>query len=151
MVITAKQESLVVNSWNEMKDDAPTFALKFFLRLFEIIPSAVKRFSFLRDSDVPLEKNPKLKAHAMGVFVMTCEAATQLRRTGRVNVGANTSVNHLASVHFKAGIADVHFEVLKFALLETIKEAVPYMWSEELKEAWSQSYDHLVVAIKNEM
>ncbi|KAJ3670109.1 hypothetical protein LUZ60_010433 [Juncus effusus] len=151
MVITAKQEALVVNSWNEMKDDAPTFALKFFLRLFEIIPSAVKRFSFLRDSSLPLDKNPKLKAHAMGVFVMTCEAATQLRKTGRVDVGANTSVHHLASVHFKAGIADVHFEVLKFALLETIKEAVPYMWSEELKEAWSQSYDHLVVAIKNEM
>jgi hypothetical protein len=32
MVITAQQEALVVNSWNEMKDDAPTFALKFFLR-----------------------------------------------------------------------------------------------------------------------
>jgi hemoglobin-like flavoprotein len=43
------------------------------------------------------------------------------------------------------------FQVLKFALLETIKEAVPYMWSEELKEAWSESYDHLVLAIKNEM
>jgi hemoglobin-like flavoprotein len=42
-------------------------------------------------------------------------------------------------------------QVLKFALLETIKEAVPYMWSEELKEAWSESYDHLVVAIKNLM
>jgi hypothetical protein len=27
-------------------------------------------FSFLRDSDVPLEKNPKLKTHAMSVFVM---------------------------------------------------------------------------------
>jgi Globin len=39
-------------------------------RLFEIIPSAAKRFSFLRDSSVPLENNPKLKAHAMGVFVM---------------------------------------------------------------------------------
>jgi hypothetical protein len=32
MVITAQQEALVVSSWNEMKDDAPTFALKFFLR-----------------------------------------------------------------------------------------------------------------------
>jgi hypothetical protein len=32
MVITAKQESLVVSSWNEMKDDAPNFALKLYLR-----------------------------------------------------------------------------------------------------------------------
>jgi hemoglobin-like flavoprotein len=43
------------------------------------------------------------------------------------------------------------FQVLKFALLETIKEGVPYIWSEELKEAWSESYDQLVLAIKNEM
>ncbi|KAF3323950.1 class 1 non-symbiotic hemoglobin [Carex littledalei] len=85
------------------------------------------------------------------ILFKACEAATQLRRTGKVDLGANTTVKHLASVHFKAGIADVHFEVLKFALLETIKEAVPYMWSDELKEVWSESYDQLVLAIKNEM
>lgn len=39
-------------------------------RIFDIAPSASKLFSFLRDSDVPLEKNPKLKPHAMSVFVM---------------------------------------------------------------------------------
>jgi hypothetical protein len=39
-------------------------------RVFEIAPSAKQMFSFLRDSDVPLEKNPKLKTHAMSVFVM---------------------------------------------------------------------------------
>ena len=32
MVITARQEALVVSSWNEMKDDAPTFALKLYLK-----------------------------------------------------------------------------------------------------------------------
>ncbi|KAF3327905.1 non-symbiotic hemoglobin [Carex littledalei] len=108
MVITAKQEALIMDSWNEMKDDAPTFALKFFLRLFEIIPSATERFSFLRDSNLSLEKNRKLKAHAIYGGLRN---ATQLRRTGKVDVGANTSVEHLASVHFNAGIADVHFEV----------------------------------------
>lgn len=39
-------------------------------RIFEIAPSAQKLFSFLKDSDIPLEKNPKLKSHAMSVFVM---------------------------------------------------------------------------------
>lgn len=39
-------------------------------RIFEIAPSARKLFSFLKDSDVPLEKNPKLKTHAMSVFIM---------------------------------------------------------------------------------
>lgn len=32
MVITARQESLVVSSWNEMKDDALTYGLKLFLK-----------------------------------------------------------------------------------------------------------------------
>ncbi|XP_072988283.1 anaerobic nitrite reductase HB1-like [Typha latifolia] len=159
MAFTAEQEALIISSWNEMKDDAASFALKFFLRfmsvlnlyrLFEIIPSSAKRFSFLRDSDLSLEKNPKLKAHAMSVFVMTCESATQLRKTGKVSV-ANTTLKKLGATHFKAGITDVHFEVLKFALLETVKEAVPYMWSDELKDAWGIAYDHMVGAINSQM
>lgn len=39
-------------------------------RIFEIAPSAKQMFPFLRDSDVPLETNPKLKTHAVSVFVM---------------------------------------------------------------------------------
>lgn len=43
---------------------------EFFCRIFEIAPSAQKLFSFLKDSNVPLERNPKLKSHAVTVFVM---------------------------------------------------------------------------------
>jgi hemoglobin-like flavoprotein len=42
-------------------------------------------------------------------------------------------------------------QVTKFALLETIKEAVPEMWSPEMKKAWGEAYDQLVAAIKTEM
>jgi len=42
-------------------------------------------------------------------------------------------------------------KVTKFALLETIKEAVPEMWSPEMKNAWGEAYDQLVDAIKSEM
>lgn len=45
----------------------------------------------------------------------------------------------------------VHVQVTKFALLETIKEAVPEMWSPEMKNAWGEAYDQLVAAIKLEM
>lgn len=44
-----------------------------------------------------------------------------------------------------------NFQVTKFALLETIKEAVPEMWSPEMKNAWGEAYDQLVAAIKAEM
>ncbi|KAG5548023.1 hypothetical protein RHGRI_013651 [Rhododendron griersonianum] len=108
---TEEQEALVVKSWNSMKKNAGELSLKFFLRVFEIAPTAKKLFSFLRDSDVPLEQNPKLKPHAMTVFVM----------------------------------------VTKYALLETIKEAVPEMWSPEMKNAWGEAFDQLAAAIKAEM
>ncbi|GFY95069.1 hemoglobin 1 [Actinidia rufa] len=117
---TEEQEALVVKSWKSMKNNAGELSLKFFLEvhfclllfwIFEIAPSAKKLFTFLKDSDVPVEQNPKLKPHALTVFVM----------------------------------------VTKFALLETIKEAVPEMWSPEMKNAWGEAYDQLAAAIKNEM
>ncbi|TVT97538.1 hypothetical protein EJB05_57201, partial [Eragrostis curvula] len=113
-------------------------------RIFEIAPSAKQMFSFLRDSDVPLEKNPKLKTHAMSVFVMTCEAAAQLRKAGKVTV-RDTTLKRLGASHVKYG-------VVRFALLETIKEAVPAdMWRQEMNDAWTEAYNQLVVAIKLEM
>jgi hypothetical protein len=69
-----------------MKKDSANLGLRFFLKYVYVIgrstaprsngrrapsaPSAKQMFSFLRDSDVPLEKNPKLKTHAMSVFVV---------------------------------------------------------------------------------
>ncbi|KAK6240521.1 Globin - like 2 [Theobroma cacao] len=149
-VFTEEQEALVVKSWSVMKKNAAELGLKFFLKIFEIAPSAQKLFSFLRDSNVPLDQNPKLKPHAMSVFVMTCESAVQLRKAGKVTV-RESSLKKLGAVHFKYGVVDEHFEVTKFALLETIKEAVPEMYTAEMKNAWGEAYDRLVAAIKMEM
>ncbi|CAL9149267.1 unnamed protein product, partial [Musa hybrid cultivar] len=57
-------EALVLKSWSVMKKDAADVGLKFFLRIFEVAPSTSRLFSFLRDTDVPLDKNAKLKSHA---------------------------------------------------------------------------------------
>ncbi|XP_016448353.1 anaerobic nitrite reductase MHB1-like [Nicotiana tabacum] len=147
---TEEQEALVLKSWDSMKKNAGEWGLKLFLKIFEIAPSAKKLFSFLKDSNVPLEQNAKLKPHAKSVFVMTCEAAVQLRKAGKVVVRDST-LKKLGAAHFKYGVADEHFEVTKFALLETIKEAVPDMWSVDMKNAWGEAFDQLVNGIKTEM
>uniref|UniRef100_F6I3X7 Globin domain-containing protein n=1 Tax=Vitis vinifera TaxID=29760 RepID=F6I3X7_VITVI len=41
----------------------------------------------------------------------------------------DSTLKKLGVVHYKSGVLDEHYEVTKFALLETIKEAVPEMWS----------------------
>ncbi|XP_050234460.1 non-symbiotic hemoglobin 1 [Mercurialis annua] len=149
-VFTEEQEALVVESWKIMKKNSADLGLKFFLKIFEIAPSAKKLFPFLKDSDVPVEQNPKLKPHAMSVFIMTCESAVQLRKAGKVTV-RESSLKKLGAIHFKYGVVDEHFEVTKFALLETIKEAVAEIWSPNMKKAWGEAYDQLVAAIVSEM
>ncbi|MBA0844713.1 hypothetical protein Goarm_023177, partial [Gossypium armourianum] len=108
-VFTEEQEALVVKSWTVMKKNAAELGLKLFLKIFEIAPSAKKLFSFLRDSNVPLEQNTKLKPHAMSVFVMTCESAVQLRKAGKVTV-RESNLKKLGATHFKYGVVDEHFE-----------------------------------------
>ncbi|XP_022944053.1 plastid division protein PDV2-like [Cucurbita moschata] len=149
-VFTEQQEALVVKSWGVMKKNAADLALKLFLKIFEIAPSVKNLFSFLRDSKVPLEQNTKLKPHALSVFTMTCESAVQLRKGG-IAAAKETTLKRLGASHLKYGVVDEHFEVLKYALLETIKEGIPEMWSVEMKEAWAEAYDQLVSAIKAEM
>ncbi|KAJ1263675.1 hypothetical protein BS78_09G204100 [Paspalum vaginatum] len=151
-VFGEEQEALVLSAWGAMKGDSASLAVKFFLRIFEIAPGAKQMFSFLRDAgdDAPLENHPKLKAHAVTVFVMACESATQLRNTGDVKVREAT-LKRLGATHVKAGVADAHFEVVKTALVDTIRDAVPDMWTPEMKAAWEDAYDQLAAAIKEEM
>ncbi|KAH6766073.1 hemoglobin 1 [Perilla frutescens var. hirtella] len=80
----------------------------------------------------------------------TCEASLQLRKAKKVVI-RDSSLKKLGAIHFKYVVVDVHFEVTKYALLETIKEVVGEMWSPEMKKAWSVAYDHLVAAIKTQM
>ncbi|RWR91940.1 Non-symbiotic hemoglobin [Cinnamomum micranthum f. kanehirae] len=150
VVFTEKQEALVKESWELMKLNIPDLSLQFFTTILEIAPAAKGMFSFLKDSDVVPQNNPKLKAHAVKVFKMTCEAAIQLREKGEVVV-AETTLKNLGSVHVKKGVVDAHFEVVKEALLRTIKDAVGKKWSEEMAVAWAEAYDHLAAAIKAEM
>ncbi|WKA01392.1 hypothetical protein VitviT2T_019674 [Vitis vinifera] len=111
-----------------MKKNAGELGLKLFLKIFEIVSSAKKLFSFLKDSKVSLEKNPKLKSHAMTFFVQACESVVQHRKGGKVTVRDST-LKKLGVDHYKSGVLDKRYEVIKFALLETIKEVVPKMWS----------------------
>ncbi|GMI84838.1 NON-SYMBIOTIC HAEMOGLOBIN 2, ARABIDOPSIS HEMOGLOBIN 2, HEMOGLOBIN 2, phytoglobin2, haemoglobin 2 [Hibiscus trionum] len=151
MGFTEKQEALVKESWEVLKQDIPHFSLLFFSLILEIAPAAKNMFSFLRDSPEIPHNNPKLKAHAVKVFKMTCESAIQLREKGEVVV-ADTTLNYLGAVHVNSGVIDPHFEVVKEALLRTLKEAMgEEKWSEDMKAAWAEAYDQLAAAIKAEM
>ncbi|KAE9465361.1 hypothetical protein C3L33_02735, partial [Rhododendron williamsianum] len=150
MVFSEKQEALVKESWEVMKQNIPEFSLRFFTLILEIAPAAKSMFSFLKDTDEIPQNNPKLKSHAVKVFKMTCESAIQLREKGEVVV-SETTLKYLGSIHLQKGVIDPHFEVVKEALLRTVREAVGGKWNEEMKGAWGEAYDQLAMAIKAEM
>ncbi|CAK9316998.1 unnamed protein product [Citrullus colocynthis] len=150
MDFTEKEEGLVKESWEVLKKDLPLYSLHFFAQILEIAPAAKGMFSFSRDSEEIPQNNPKLKAHALKVFKMTCEAAIQLKEKGEVIV-SETTLQYLGSVHLRNGVIDPHFEVVKEALLRTVKEGVGEKWSDEMGKAWTRAYDHLASAIKAEM
>ncbi|KAJ7556139.1 hypothetical protein O6H91_05G070600 [Diphasiastrum complanatum] len=62
------QGQIVKESSQILKPNMAETSIKFLLNIFEIAPAAIGMFSFLRDSSVPLEKNAKLKAHALIIF-----------------------------------------------------------------------------------
>ncbi|GAA0185316.1 hypothetical protein LIER_32604 [Lithospermum erythrorhizon] len=110
MDFTEKQEALVKDSWQVMKQNIPELSLRCFNLVLEIAPAAKNMFSFLKDSDEIPQNNPKLKAHAVKVFKMTCESAVQLREKGEVAI-PETTLKSLGSVHVQKGVIDPHFEI----------------------------------------
>jgi hemoglobin-like flavoprotein len=143
-------EILVKQSWELLKKDTTTNAVIFFTNIFEIAPAAKDLFPFVKNSTVPYEQNAKLKQHATLVFKMTGDAAVQLGEKGVLEV-LEPVLKKLATKHVTAGVVDAHFEVVKAALLKTIKERLPELWSTELNQAWADAYDALAGAIKIEM
>nr|Q42665.3 RecName: Full=Hemoglobin A [Casuarina glauca]CAA54774.1 haemoglobin [Casuarina glauca] len=150
MALTERQEALLKQSWEVLKQNIPGHSLRLFALIIEAAPESKYVFSFLKDSNEIPENNPKLKAHAAVIFKTICESATELRQKGQA-VWDNNTLKRLGSIHLKNKITDPHFEVMKGALLGTIKEAVKENWSDEMGCAWTEAYNQLVATIKAEM
>ncbi|KAK9061308.1 hypothetical protein SSX86_018488 [Deinandra increscens subsp. villosa] len=150
MDFSEKQEALVKESWEVMKKDIPTLSLYLYTMILEIAPEVKGLFSFLKDTNEIPKNNAKLRAHAVIVFKMVCEAAIQLRGKGEVVISGST-LKLLGSVHLKKGITDPQFEVVKEALIRTVEKGMGERCNEEMKDAWSEAYNHLAAAIKTEM
>jgi len=149
-VYSKDSEQLVKKSWEILKKDAQRNGINFFRKVFEIAPGAKAMYSFMRDSTIPFEENPKVKNHARSVFLMTGDAAVQLGEKGVYQV-MDSRLQKLAATHNNAGVTDDQFEIVKEAILYAIEMGVPELWSPELKSAWGEAYDTLAAAVKAEM
>lgn len=149
-VYSKESEELVKKSWEILKKDAQRNGINFFRKVFEIAPGAKAMYSFMRDSTIPFEENPKVKNHARSVFLMTGEAAVQLGEKGTYQA-LDSRLQKLAATHIKAGVTDDQFEIVKAAILYAVEMGVPELWSPKLKSAWGDAYDQIADAVKAEM
>ncbi|BBM98175.1 hypothetical protein MPTK1_1g11430 [Marchantia polymorpha subsp. ruderalis] len=148
------EAELVKASWEMFKKDSIGNALIFFKKIFEVAPDMRDLFPFTQDYTLPLEKNYKLKAHALLVFKLTGDAAVQLGEHGSIE-SLHPKLIDLGKKHLGYGVLLEHFVVVRTALLHTIEGAVPADWTAEQKNAtthaWSRAYDELVAVMQAEM
>ncbi|XP_054787429.1 non-symbiotic hemoglobin 2-like [Prosopis cineraria] len=136
-----KEEALIKSSWEDLTKNFPTFSFHFFTLLVELAPPLKDLFPFLKGSSNVPKKNPQLEAQALKVFKLTFDSAIQLREKGEVVI-ADPTLKQLSSVHVQKGVIDAHFEVVKEALLKTVKEAAgAAKWSDDLNNAWAKAHD----------
>nr|QAX32759.1 leghemoglobin [Ononis spinosa] len=146
MGYTENQLVLVNGSLESIKQNLPQYSVLFYTFILEKAPAAKGMFSFLKDT-AGVQHSPQLQAHAEKVFGMVSDSAAQLLAKGEVVLGDAT----LGAVHIQKGVVGPHFEVVKEALLKTVKEAAGGKWSEELSNAWEVAYDELAATIKKAM
>ncbi|KAK7274941.1 hypothetical protein RIF29_16043 [Crotalaria pallida] len=151
MVAFSEQQAVLVkSSWEEFNSNIPKYTHRFFTLVVEIAPATKDLFSFLKGSNEVPQNNPDLQqAHGVKFFKLVYEAAIQLQDKGEVATDA--TLKNLGAVHVAKGVIEPYFEVVKKALLETIKEVVGNKWTDELGNAWVVAYDELAIVIKKEM
>lgn len=60
-------------------------------------------------------------------------------------------INHDITISFKLGFHVYNGQVVKEALLRTVRDGMGEKWSEDMNTAWGVAYDRLADAIKAEM
>eukprot|EP00249_Psilotum_nudum_P009811 c22169_g1_i1 orf=156-377(+) len=57
----------------------------------------------------------------------------------------------MASTHLKKHVVEEHYDVVKYCLMKTLEEGLPQgMWTKDMKGAWVEAYEALVLAIQVE-
>ncbi|KAK8965742.1 Non-symbiotic hemoglobin 2 [Platanthera guangdongensis] len=132
-------------------------------------------FSFFLSAPPLLFSSPLLT----NPLLQTCNSAVQLQENGHLAL-PDDALKKLGLIHLEGGVKDSHFEVLRAdsayyalhnvvgnlncpssfgfvmqvmreALLATVREAAGDQWSDELSMAWAAAYDKLAYAIKMRM
>src|SRR5262245_48752938 len=120
-----EQKRLVENSWKQVAPIADAAAKIFYLRLFEIDPSARKLF---RATDMVAQRKKLLQTLSFAI-------------SGLGDLDALASkVEDLGRRHAGYGVTDAHYESVGAALLWTLEQGLGQAWTPAVAAAWTELY-----------
>ncbi|XZG69858.1 globin family protein [Chitinibacteraceae bacterium HSL-7] len=132
MSLTARQISLIRDSFSKVEPMAEQASALFYQRLFEYAPEV--RTLFKR----PLPEQGKMLMVALKAAVQGLDDLEQL-----VPV-----LHRLAAQHVKYGVQPEHYTPVGNALLWTLKTGLGPHWHPELRQAWVDVYRLIAHTIK---
>jgi hemoglobin-like flavoprotein len=123
-MMTPEQIELVQNSFAKIRPAAPKVAKLFYSRLFQVAPQVRPMFPENMD-----EQGKKL----MAILGTAVQSLTNLPALIPV-------LEKLAQTHLEYGVEAAHYDVVGEVLLWTLEQGLGDHFTEEVKEAWGQTY-----------
>lgn len=122
--MTPEQIELVQSTWDAVKPDADTVAELFYQRLFELDTSLKPLFK----GDMK-EQGKKL----MATLNLAVASLTKLEEI-------QPAVQALGRRHVEYGVPDESYQTVGQALLDTLAKGLGEAFTDDVKEAWTQTY-----------
>ncbi|QDT58780.1 Bacterial hemoglobin [Stieleria bergensis] len=122
--MTPAQIELVQSTWDAVKPNADTVAELFYQRLFELDPSLKPLFK----GDMK-EQGKKL----MATLSLAVASLTKLEEI-------LPAVQALGRRHVEYGVPEESYQTVGQALLDTLNKGLGDAFTDEVKEAWTQTY-----------
>lgn len=122
--MTPEQIELVQSTWDAVKPDADTVAELFYQRLFELDPSLKPLFK----GDMK-EQGKKL----MATLNLAVASLTKLEEI-------LPAVQALGRRHVEYGVPDESYQTVGQAMLDTLAKGLGEAFTDDVKEAWTQTY-----------
>ena len=127
-------KALVITTWDQVSDDPEDFGMKLFMRMFKILPKALKLFSF-RDEDA-IGRIVKLKKHAVLVMSAITKVVENLDKV-------HVIVPYLKGIgrqHAGYQVEPEYYETFGTALFLTLQHELKNEWSNKVRHAWHRAY-----------
>ncbi|KAB7495918.1 Globin [Armadillidium nasatum] len=143
--LTPRQVAYVNTTWDLVRPEMKSHAVKFFILFFETHPEIQTRFKpFVGKKLEDLIDSKRLAAHATTVFSAIDSYISNLDDVSVVvEMLETTGINHK-----NRGINVSDFDLLPPVLIKYLGEALKDHWSEGAKQAWADLLNVVVTIIK---